>query len=228
MPDTAYASLLTRLDQWFATGRVASDGVVPCRGGCSACCHGPFDISVADAELLQAAVAQLPVTEREDVERRAAALLDRMLAIEPEWRAPHAVEDLGDARFDRLAEQLADEPCPLLDDSGRCRVYASRPLVCRLIGLPMDAGPRRIIENACPIQDRFPAYAELAPVPFELEVCEAEEAGCLRAAAGRRFANETQAGFETTIAAALTRSPSTTGRTAHRWPGTSTGSRAPT
>lgn len=47
MSTAAYAQLLARLDQWFAAGRAAG-GVVPCRGGCTACCHGPFDISVAD------------------------------------------------------------------------------------------------------------------------------------------------------------------------------------
>ena len=201
MPASGYAQLLSRLDEWFAAGRAAARGVVPCQGGCTACCHGPFDISVADAELLREAVARLPAGEREEVERRAAALLDRMLALEPEWRAPYAVEALGDARFDRLAERLAEAPCPLLDDAGRCRIYADRPLVCRLIGLPMDAGPRRVIENACPIQERFPSYAGLAPVPFDLDVFEDEEAECLRDAARRRFGDETRAGFETTIAA---------------------------
>jgi Fe-S-cluster containining protein len=135
------------------------------------------------------------------VERRAAALLDRMLVLEPGWRPPYAVEAMGDARFDRLGEQLASTPCPLLDDTGRCRIYAGRPLVCRLIGLPMRAGSRSVIENACPIQNRFPGYAGMAPVPFDLETFEEEEAECLRAAAVRRFGEEARAGFETTIAA---------------------------
>src|SRR5512138_1564113 len=124
-----------------------------------------------------------------------------MRSLEPGWTPPYAVAALGEARFDQLTDALAAEPCPLLDADGRCRVYADRPLVCRLIGMPMRSPAERVIENACPIQERFPAYAELAPVPFELEHFEAEEDECLREAARQRFGNEKWAGFETTIAA---------------------------
>jgi Fe-S-cluster containining protein len=203
MTPGTYRSLLEQLDRWFAEGRAAAGGVVPCRSGCSACCHGPFDISVADAELIQVGVDRLPAGERAEVTARAAALLDRMLALEPDWPAPYDVAALGEARFDRLTEALADAPCPLLDDAGRCRIYADRPLVCRLIGLGMRTPAGRLIENACPIQAQFPAYASLAPVPFELEAFEAAEDEALRAAALRRFGDEDRQSFETTIAAAI-------------------------
>lgn len=68
------------------------------------------------------AVGRLPPEAETEVRRRARALADKMEALEPGWRAPHAVLDLGDARFDRLVETLADQPCPLLDDSGGCRI----------------------------------------------------------------------------------------------------------
>lgn len=202
LPD-AYRTVLERLDAWFAEGRRAAGGLVPCRGGCSACCHGPFDISVADAELIGLAVRRLPEPARAEVVRRAAGLLDRMRTLEPAWAAPYEVAALGEARFDRLTEALAAEPCPLLDQAGHCRIYADRPLVCRLIGRGMRTPAGRVIENACPIQDRFPGYAALAPVPFELEAFEEIEADCLRAAARRRFGDAERCGFETTIAAAV-------------------------
>jgi Fe-S-cluster containining protein len=198
---TRYRESLERLDAWFASGRQAAGGVVPCRGGCSACCHGPFDISVADAELIAEAVARLPEQERREVVRRAGALLERMLAVEPGWEPPYAVDALGEERFDRLTEALAAEPCPLLDDSGHCRIYADRPLVCRMIGLGMRTPTGRLIENACPIQEQFPGYAELGPVPFELEALEGEEIGCLREAARRRLGDAERWEFETTITA---------------------------
>jgi Fe-S-cluster containining protein len=179
--------------------------VVPCARGCSACCHGPFDISIADAELLRSAVLALPDADRGEVEWRAAVMLGRMAALEPAWHAPYAVADLGEEPFDRLTERLALEPCPLLDDAGGCRVYADRPLVCRLIGLPMITSTARVIENACPIQQQFPVYAALAPTPFDLEQFEEEEADCLREAAVRRFGDPAAAEFETTIAAAVAR-----------------------
>jgi Fe-S-cluster containining protein len=203
MTPDAYRSLLDRLDRWFAEGRRAAGGLVPCRDGCSACCHGPFDISVADAELIGEAVDGLPDDVRSGVIRRAEALLEKMRALEPGWTPPYAVDSLGEERFDRLTEALAAEPCPLLDDAGRCRIYADRPLVCRMIGLGMRTPAGRVIENACPIQDRFPGYAALAPVPFELEAFEDVEAECLRGAAERRFGDAERHGFETTIAGAI-------------------------
>jgi Fe-S-cluster containining protein len=151
-----YRRLLERLDQWFAEGRRAAPIAVPCQGGCTACCHGPFDISIADAELVSQAVRRLPAAEQDTAVDRATALLNLMRAIEPGWAPPYEVAAIGDGRFDRLSEALASEPCPLLDGAGRCRIYDDRPLVCRLIGLSMVTAAGRVIENACPIQDRFP------------------------------------------------------------------------
>jgi len=199
----AYRELLERLDEWFEEGRRHARGLLPCRCGCSACCHGPFDVSVADVELLLDAVRRLPPDEGAEVWGRARALLDKMEALEPDWRAPHAVLDLGDHRFDRLVETLAEQPCPLLDDSGSCRIYADRPLVCRLIGLSMITPAGRVIENTCPIQQQFPGYADLPPSPFDLEELEVAELECLQGAARRLLGDSARHDFETTIAAAI-------------------------
>lgn len=201
-PDT-YRALLASVERWFDEGRRAAGGRVPCRGGCSACCHGPFDVSVADAELIGLAVGRLPAEARAEVARRADALLERMRSLEPGWGPPYEIAALGEDRFDRLTEALATEPCPLLDEAGRCRIYADRPLVCRMTGLGMRSPAGRVIENHCPIQDRFPGYASLPPVPFALEAFEEIEAACLGAAARRRFGDAGRGEFETTIAAAV-------------------------
>jgi Fe-S-cluster containining protein len=215
-----YRRLLERLDAWFAAGSRAHPGVVPCRSGCSACCHGPFDISVADAALLARGLAKLAAADRADVLDRARALLGQARALEPGWAPPFDIAALGgeeaaERRFDAISDALAAEPCPLLNPAGRCRVYEDRPLVCRLIGLPMATPAGRVIENACPIRHEFPAYAALAPAPFDLEGFEEEELDCFRAAARELFgpggalaafaepgsSGEERLGFETFIAA---------------------------
>jgi Fe-S-cluster containining protein len=201
-PDT-YRHLLTRLDAWFAAARRDAGAIIPCREGCTACCHGPFDISVADAELIGEALDRMPAAARARVTERAQALLARMRGLEPTWSSPYAVDALGEDRFDRLTDALAAEPCPLLDEAGRCGIYADRPLVCRMIGLGMRTPTGRTIDNACPIQERFPGYASLPPVMFELEAFEEVELVCLRQAAARRFGDPERWGFETTIAAAI-------------------------
>lgn len=98
---------------------------------------------------------------------------------------------LGEEGFDEVAEALADVPCPLLGEDGRCLVYAHRPLVCRLIGLPMLTDLGETLENACPIIGQFAGYAELGPVPFDYAAFAEEEVEILAAMEGP----------ETTIAA---------------------------
>ncbi len=186
-----YRLLLQRLDAWFARAMVKHGEVVPCRAGCTACCHGPFDISPADAGLLREGLALLPPKEREDVRVRGELLLTRMHELAPGWGAPWDVSALGEEGFDRVAEALTGEPCPLLSDDGRCRVYEHRPLVCRLIGLPMLTDLGETLENACPIQDQFPGYPELPGVPFAYADFATEEVAILAATRGP----------ETTIAA---------------------------
>ena len=202
-----YRELLQTLDRWVDDARRDHPGVIPCRAGCAACCHGPFDVTVADAELMRQAVERLGPDEREAVRDRARALLVRMRALEPTWPPPYEVAALGDTRFDALADALAVEPCPLLDPAGRCRIYEDRPMVCRLIGLPMRSPAGRVIDNACPIQSHYPDYAALAPRLFELEEFEMLEMECLRGAARRTLGDASRWEFETTIAAVLAAEP---------------------
>ncbi len=153
---------------------------------------------MADTLLLREGLATLPADVRALVRDRGTALLERMQALAPGWGAPWDVRELEEEAFDQLTEALAAEPCPLLDEAGACRVYAYRPLVCRLIGLPMMTEEGELLENACPIQEDFPAYATLDPQLFDLGALHALEAQALEAAAG-----DGDPGFETVIAAVV-------------------------
>jgi len=198
-----YRELLRRLDRWFGGAQARHPGVVPCGAGCTACCHGPFDISVIDTLLIQEAWAGLPAAERDAAKLRAARLASQMNGAAPGWAAPHDIRTLGEDRFDEIVESLEAEPCPLLDDSGRCRIYEDRPLVCRVMGLGIRTPAGRIIENGCPIQDRFPVYEALPPQTFDLEALEETELACLEGAAVVLFDTPAHAGYETTIAHAI-------------------------
>lgn len=197
----SYQELLAGIDRWFADAAARHPGVVPCRSGCSACCRGPFDISLADALLLREGLAELQVDARGRVRERSGALLERMQLLEPGWDAPFDPGDLGEERFDALTERLAAEPCPLLDDAGRCLAYEYRPLVCRIIGMPMVTLDGDVLGNDCPIREQFPAYAALDPAVFDLEGWETMEQACLEAAALELRGDIGAAGGETVIAA---------------------------
>ncbi len=190
MSDPAtYRTLLQDLDRWSDDVQRRHPGVVPCRAGCSACCHGPFDISALDAALVLAAVRSLPPEQQAEVMAVAHDQVEEMAGLEPHWKSPWDIAALGEDRFDALCDAMADEPCPLLDPEGRCRIYEDRPLVCRVMGVPM-ATAHDTLDNACPIIDLHPTYAALAPQPFDLAAFEQTE---------QRLAAETS-GQEITIA----------------------------
>lgn len=198
-----YPALLGMIDRWQAEAQERHPGVIPCRAGCAACCHGPFDISVADALLVRETVAALPAPMRRELLRRAEAQLDRMRDLEPEFRPPYDVSRLGDDRFDALTDAFAEEPCPALDDESRCLIYSGRPMVCRMMGLGMETDAGDIMENACPIQDEFPAYQALPPQRFDLSTWEDGEEMAQAEAAAVLFGSDRGLEYETTVAGAI-------------------------
>jgi len=198
----SYGALLATLDAWFARGSAeAGPGVVPCRAGCSACCHGPFDISPADAALVAEGVAALPPAERTAMRSRAAAQLRRCAELLPGWGAPWIVAAVDEDAFDSLTEQLAHEPCPALGPTGACGIYAHRPATCRMTGLAMATGDGGSLDNHCPIQADHPAYAALPATPFDLQRFEDDAERHDALAADRGHVSTTVAGA---IAAACT------------------------
>jgi Putative zinc- or iron-chelating domain len=199
----AYRDLLQEFDAWFARSSNSHPGVVPSRAGCARCYHGPFDISVADVVLVREAVRQLPIADQETVVRRAQDQAATMRGLSPDLALREGIEGLAEQELDRLVEAMADTPCPLLDESGACRIYPDRPLVCRIMGLGIVTPAGRVLENACPIAGQFPAYAELPPQPLDLESLEELELACLEAASVELFGTPQRSGFETTIALAL-------------------------
>ncbi|MEO8029866.1 MAG: YkgJ family cysteine cluster protein [Gemmatimonadota bacterium] len=198
-----YPELLRQLDDWFAGAEARNPGVIPCRPGCTACCNGPFDISVADVRLIRGAVGRLDPQVRAGVLDRAGQLARRILELAPEWSEPWDIAAIGDERFDRISEALSEVPCPMLDSSGACVIYEDRPLICRWMGLGMEAEDGRSIENGCPIQEQFPAYAALPNQPFALDPFEMREAACLEDAAAALLEDAAEHGYETTIALAV-------------------------
>lgn len=192
---SAYRALLETLDAWFACGRdAAGPGVIPCRRTCSACCHGVFDISPADAQLVAEGLAALPPEQAAALRSRAVDQLRRCAERLPTWGPPWDVDALAEVTFDALTEQLAHEPCPALAQDGGCAIYAQRPATCRMTGLAMDAGPAGRLDNECPIQAGFPDYAALAPVPFDLMGFERQSARHDEAAAAHGHKTTTVAG----------------------------------
>lgn len=196
-----YQEMLERLDRWFADTAKRHPGVIPCRAGCSACCHGPFDISAADTLLLKEGMAALSRGNQDGIRVAGERLLQEIVKQAPDWKAPYDIADLGEERFDGIAESLANAPCPMLDEKGCCMVYQHRPLVCRLIGLPMMTAEGELLENACPIQEQFPDYALLDPQLFDFGALQDAEILFNAEAAEALFGDKKKSEYETTISA---------------------------
>jgi Fe-S-cluster containining protein len=114
-----------------------------CRPGCTECCHGPFPINRLDARRLREGMAELAARDP----KRAAAVAGRALAQLPVLRegfpGDPATGVLGDD--DEATEPYfarhGSLPCPALDpETGRCDLYAHRPLSCRTFGPPVQIG----------------------------------------------------------------------------------------
>lgn len=112
-----------------------------CRPGCTGCCHGPFPINGLDAARLRRGLAELAARDPE----RAAALVERARALlpilAPDFPGDVATGVLADDEADAYFERHAALPCPALDPpTGRCELYAHRPLSCRTYGPPVRIG----------------------------------------------------------------------------------------
>jgi Fe-S-cluster containining protein len=132
--DAALSDAARRAGEWLA-----------CRVGCTQCCYGAFAINALDVERLRVGMETL-----RDAEPELAAKIGARAQV---WIQEHGAEFPGDLATGRLGktnaererfEAFANEAaCPALDEAtGRCDVYAWRPMTCRVFGPPvrMDAG----------------------------------------------------------------------------------------
>jgi Fe-S-cluster containining protein len=191
------AEIVQIMDASLAEAAGRAGTFLACRIGCTQCCHGAFAINALDAARLHAGMTALRATSpplAAEIERRARA-----------WLTEHGADLPGDqntgllgsspedqARFEDFADDAA---CPALDPAtGRCDVYAWRPMTCRVFGPPVRAAGEDGAEGlghcelcfigATPEQV---AACEM-PVPHDLEAELLQEAG---------------ADFETVVAFAL-------------------------
>jgi Fe-S-cluster containining protein len=176
MPLPSGDSLLVQImSASFAEAAERAGDHLLCRPGCSQCCHGAFVLSPLDAMRLSAGMEVLRATEPDlarEVEHRAS-----MWMVEYETGFPGDFQTgiLGDSPEDRerFEDFANDAPCPALDtETGRCDVYAWRPMTCRLFGPPVRMGDGQALAH-CELCFTGASEAEVAAcemeVPFELE-----------------------------------------------------------
>lgn len=102
-----------------------------CGSGCSSCCSQMFRITMMDAVMISRKMKQLPTAEREDLQTRAGQYL------EERNRLIRQRADEGNQNDREVPTTGLRLPCPALNEQGACRIYESRPVVCRKWGIPL-------------------------------------------------------------------------------------------
>ncbi len=166
-PDDEDAELLRALDAEMEAAARRAGPLLGCGPGRTECCHGPFPINLLDARRLQrglGALAAASPARASALSRRAEESAARLA---PSFPGDPALGLLGEdeAAEERFSAEHAREPCPALDPaSGRCELYAWRPLACRTMGPPVRIGGDDL--PSCP-------HCFAAVPPAETERCRA-------------------------------------------------------
>lgn len=133
-----YASLRQEADAVFAHLEAQYPECVTCREGCSDCCHALFDLSLVEAMAINAAFNEAfgHGRERSEILTRASET-DR--ALTRHKREMFRAEKDGQSPKEIMAQAATLRMrCPLLGPDERCLLYESRPITCRLYGIPTE------------------------------------------------------------------------------------------
>ncbi len=135
--------LLQHVDAEMAQAYALGGEHLVCRPGCSECCVGPFGINALEAWRLRRGLEQLrrrDNTVARDIEARALAARRTLEDGFPgDAQSGQLMDD--EASVEAFLDRHGDLPCPVLDTvTGRCRLYAHRPITCRSYGPPVCIG----------------------------------------------------------------------------------------
>jgi Fe-S-cluster containining protein len=203
------ARLLQSIDDALADAARRAGDFLACRIGCTQCCHGAFAINALDAARLREGMSSLRTTNP-----ALAAEIGRRARV---WLAKYGSDFPGDSETGTLGTSEADQAsfedfandaaCPALDPaSGRCDVYAWRPMTCRVFGPPVRTTDENGAEGLghCELCFIGASPEQVAacemPVPHELEAELLEEIG---SAIGSPIKSEIGSAAETVVAFAL-------------------------
>jgi len=141
--EEAEKSLLEGLDLAFSRAAASAGPWLLCAPGCSDCCHGPFPITPLDVLRLRQGMDRA----RDATPARAARIVERARSACARLADGYPGNPLSgalegtQAELDRFFQPHAGLACPVLDPAtGRCELYAFRPVACRTYGPPLKFG----------------------------------------------------------------------------------------
>jgi len=128
------------LDSILARAAGLSGEHLAWRPGCAECCAGPFPITQLDALRLRLGLRELAASDPARAERLEARARDsaRRLSADFPGDLERGILSSSEADSESFFARHETLACPALDPaSGRCELYAFRPVSCRTFGPPV-------------------------------------------------------------------------------------------
>lgn len=126
-----YALLAGRADRAFSRMEKEYGNCIKCEIHCSECCHAVFGLFIIEAVYLNQHFSQLHRKQRREAISRAKKSDKELSKIEERL---NSYEDDPQMRLLGLSKERVR--CPLLDQKDECILYPSRPITCRVYGIP--------------------------------------------------------------------------------------------
>ena len=135
-----YEVFVKQLDGVFDSVRQQYSDCVKCKLECADCCHALFDLSLVEALYVNSKFLDSVVDDKKSEILASANKTDRRI-YQLKRKAFKAVE-AGEKSEEQVLFEMAAERirCPLLNNDNQCDLYASRPITCRLYGIPTAIG----------------------------------------------------------------------------------------
>jgi Fe-S-cluster containining protein len=156
----SYRDVLRQADDWFRSVAESQPQNLQCGRGCSLCCYGLFEIGSGDVPLLADGLAKLHPKRRTMIVQRAVDIIAS--SKHPNLRECSPIEK------DAFYARTAAVPCPVLNASGECLMYESRPLMCRTFGLPVRNADR-YVGDVCELNFTAASQEEKESAAWDLQ-----------------------------------------------------------
>lgn len=170
-----YLALRNEADAIFAHMAEKFPKCVTCKPGCSDCCSALFDLSIVEAMFLNKMFNEAfgSGRERSDILEKAATV-DRSLA---RLKKDMFRAEKNGASPERIITEAGTQKsrCPLLNANEECVLYESRPITCRLYGIPQAIGGKASVCGFSGFEpgENYPSV-QMAKIQGRLESLSAE------------------------------------------------------
>jgi Fe-S-cluster containining protein len=134
-----YITLVDQVDAVFKKVQEEYNECVACKLGCADCCHALFDLTLIEAMFVKSQFDKvIPKEQRVQLIKRANAADRKVYKLKRDASKAYQNGESENKILEKMAQHRIR--CPLLDESDKCELYESRPITCRLYGIPTVIG----------------------------------------------------------------------------------------